>query len=377
MRAQTARMRGVLLVSLIVGSACVTPQPTLRPVTGDDVTIFVHGYRGSFLATEDGELAYITVAQGLSTGDRSLALPFEGQRQFAKYGSLHTTGPITRLVAIPLLFEVDAYASFMDWAKDALPGFTVFAYDWRRDIRDSSKELCALIEKQGPGRRVRLVAHSMGGLVTLHCLRTGGDAVKNVTAVVFAGTPFRGAAGAWDDLHLGTPNQSNTHLIDREALLTFSSSWELLPAAPDFFVDAKGAEAIVPAYAPATWQVRKWGLFAEPALPGAYVEELRARVDAHDAFWAALREAEKAPAPPWKTMIVVGRGRQTVSGFTVTADGGFDFDHPVLSDGDGTVTSASARTPLPLKATVIETTAEHTEMLRRSEVQSVIADFLR
>jgi pimeloyl-ACP methyl ester carboxylesterase len=370
-------MRTVALVVVLALTACIAPQPTLRPVTGDDVTIFVHGYRASFLATESGEVAFVTVAQGLSEGDRSLALPFEGQRPFAKYGPLHTTGPLTRLVAIPLVFEVDAYASFMDWARDALPGFTVFAYDWRRDIRDSSKELCALIEKQGPGRRVRIIGHSMGGLVTLHCLLTGGDAVKNVTAVVLAAAPLRGAPAQWDDLHLGTLNQRNSHLIDREALLTFPSAWQLLPPKPDFFVDGNGSPTIVPAYDPATWQTRKWGLFAEPGLPGAYVEELRARVDAHRALWSVFEEAERAPAPKWKTMLVVGKGRDTVSGWKVSADGGFDFSKPLVADGDGTVLSTSVRPPASIKATVVETTGEHAELLRRSEVQAVIADFLR
>ncbi len=88
-------MRSVVLVSLLCGVACIAPQPVLLPPTGDDVTIFLHGYRGSFLATESGELAYVTVGDGLSKGERSLAFPFEGQREFPKYGPVHVTGPLT------------------------------------------------------------------------------------------------------------------------------------------------------------------------------------------------------------------------------------------------------------------------------------------
>lgn len=371
-------MTRVLSITAVLLSACIAPQPVLRPVTGDEVTIFVHGYRGSFLATESGEIAWITISQGLSTGDRSLALPFEGQRDFPKYGPLHTTGPLTRLTAIPGLLEQDPYASWMDWAKDDLPGFTIFAYDWRQDVRASGDQLCAFIEGLGlgPKKRVNIVAHSMGGLVTLHCLRSGSDAVRSaVKKVVFAGTPFRGSPGAWDDLHLGTTSQSNTRLIDREALLTFSSTWQLLPPQADYFVDAQGAPTVVPALDPAAWQTKKWGLFNEP-LPGAYVEQLRARVDAHHGSWAVLADVE-GPAPTWKTMAVVGKGRPTITAWRVRSDGSFDFDQPVRGDGDGTVPAASTHPPKPIVATIVETTAEHSEMLRRREVQAVIAEFLR
>lgn len=370
-------MRAVLALAALWCCACVAPQPVLRAVTGDEVTLFVHGYRGSFLATESGEVAWITIAQGLSEGDRSLALPFEGQRDFPKYGALHTTGPLTRLTAIPGLLEEDPYGSWMEWAKDALPGFTIFAYDWRQDVRASGDQLCAFIEQLGAHKRVNLIAHSMGGLVTLHCLRSGSDAVRGaVKKVIFAGVPFKGSPAAWDDLHLGTKSQSNTRLIDREALLTFSSSWQLLPPRADYFVDEQGAAITVPALDPAAWQTRKWGLFADASLPGAYVEQLRARVDAHAGSWAVLADAD-GPAPTWKTMIIAGAGRPTVTAWPVRADGTFDFSHPVRGDGDGTVPLASTRPPRPIVATFVETTAEHSEMLRRPEVQAVMSAFLR
>lgn len=360
-------------VLVLVG--CVASQPVLKPLTGDDVTIFVHGYRASFLATESGELAYVTISQGLSAGDRSLALPFEGQREFPKYGPLHVVGPLTRLTVVPGLLEEDPYGSWMEWASDALPGFQIYAYDWRADLRESGRGLCTFIERLGPQRRVRIVAHSMGGLVTLHCLQSGSDTVRAmVKKVVFAGSPLRGGAGQWDDLHLGTVTQSNTRLIDAEALLTFAASWQLLPPKPDFFVDANGAPVEVAGYEAQTWVDRKWGVFAQP-VPDAYRAQLEARLASNRESWEVLHSTPSA-APGWESMVIIGSGRPCQVGWRVKGES-FDFGSPVKGDCDGTVSVTSAQ-PFPwMHAKVVQTTAEHSGMLRVREVQAVIADFLR
>ncbi len=366
-------------VLLVVLAGCVAPQPNLLPPAGDSVTVFVHGYKGAFLETQGGELAWISVGAALSKGDRSLALPFSGQRDGPRFGPLKPTGPMTRLTVVPFIFEEEIYASWMGWAKGALPGFITYAYDWRLDIRESGAGLCAFIEALGPEKRVQVVAHSMGGLVTLQCLRRGPDAVKAaVKKVVFVGTPFRGGPGQWDDLQLGTKASANTHLLAAEALLTMPSAWQLLPASPEFFFDEQGAHRDLPAYDAATWLEGKWGVFQDPSLTNdaAYRRQLEERLEAHRALWVSLAD-EDGPAPTWEAMAVIGKGRPTVNGWTVKADGRFDFSQPLRGDGDGSVLAQSAHPPRPIKATIVETTFEHTQMLRQEEVQTVIADFLR
>ena len=357
--------------------ACVAPQPTIVTPTGEDVTIFVPGYKGSFLQTEAGELAWISVGQALSAGDRSLAVPFTGQREGKGFGPLKPAGPMTKLTVIPLIFEEDPYGSWMDWAKDALPGFIPFSYDWRLDLRESAASLCTFIEQLGPHRRVRIVAHSMGGLVTLQCLRRGPEAVRAaVKKVVFLGTPFRGGPGQWDDLHLGTKTSANTKLLDAEALLTMPAAWQILSPEPDVFFDERGARVDVPAYDASTWVEGHWGLFKDPNLDPAYRRQLEQRFEAHRALWASLSD-EEGPPLPWAAMVVIGKGRPTVRGWTLKADGTFDFENPLRGDGDGAVLVERAHPPRPIKATIVETTGEHGGMLRLPEVQAVIADFLR
>jgi hypothetical protein len=215
----------------------------------------------------------------------------------------------------------------------------------------------------------------MGGLVTLHCLQSGSETVRAmVKKVVFVGSPLRGGAGQWDDLQLGTVTQSNTRLLDAEALLTFDAAWQLLPPKPDFFVDANGGPTEVSAYDAQTWVDRRWGVFAQGA-PAAYREQLEARLAANRESWAVLH-ATPGTAPGWKSMVIVGSGRPCQVGWRVRGEG-FDFASPVKGDCDGTVSVTSAQPFAWMHATVVQTSAEHSGMLRAGELRAVIADFVR
>ena len=364
---------------LCLGLACVSAQPVLAPPSTDEVTIFVHGYKGAFLATADGQLAWLTPGQALSHGDKSLALPFEGQRESPpRYGPLTVVGPMTRLTIVPFVFEQTLYLPFIEWGRDHLPGFMVFAYDWRQDIRSSAEQLCARIESLGPNRRVNIVAHSMGGLVTLHCLRHGPLAAREaVKHVVFAGTPFKGSASPWDDLFIGNATARNSALMPASALLTFSSTWQLLPPEPDFFVDEQHAAQPVDAFSAETWLQRGWGVFHDASLQGnaAYRGQLEGRLEARRAFWAGMGD-EATDAPRFQTLSVIGTGRQTTATWVMKADGHFDFDHPGLADGDGTVLTERATPPKPIQGAKVETSAEHAVLLNDAAVQTAIAAFI-
>lgn len=365
-----------LSAAAVLGISCVAAQPVLAPLVGDDVTLFVHGYKGSFLKTTGGNLAWLSASQALSPGEKSLALPFEGQRDLPAFGPLMVAGPLTKFTVLPLVVEETLYLPFMEFGRDHLPGFQVFAYDWRQDIRESGARLCARIESLGPARRVRIVAHSMGGLVTLSCLQHGPEAVRHaVTHVAFAGVPFQGAAGAWDDLFLGTVNARNSALMAAHALLTFSSTWELLPPRANFFVDEQRAPVEVAAFDSEQWLTRGWGVFSDATLRDdpAYRAQLGARLDAHRAFWSGLKDQQGG----FKAMSFVGSGRATTAAFVARSDGSFDFSQSVTADGDGTVLVTSATPPAAFASSIVETRAEHAAMLNDPAVQAAIREFVR
>lgn len=385
-----SRMCGWWLLWSVVLGGCTVARVNVPPPRGEEVTILVPGYRGSFLVTEgpQPELAWITVGQSLSRGERTLALPFPGQHAVPTYGPLRPDGPITELSA-PFV-SMDAYRTLMEFGRDHLPGLVPFGYDWRRDVRESADQLCARIEQlvaeKGGQRRVNIVAHSMGGLVTMHCLLHGGTrgqggawaGAGHVQRVVILGTPFTGAPGIFDDLLVGTQVVRNRALLSPEALFSFAAAYQLLPARNDFLVDAGGQPVAWDVSDPAVWLKQGWGVFADPAVreDEAYRAQLVRLLEAHRELTEALAPVPGMAPPPFETLVVVGTGHPTVSGFEVV-DGKLDVTHPRHADGDGTVMASRAVPVLPLVYQRLDSAAEHVGLTSDPKVLDAIERFLK
>lgn len=360
---------------------CACTAAPLRPPLpgGDEVTIFIHGIRGSFLVTEAGERAWLSVGDVLSGGERSLALPFPGQRPAPVFGPLRPDGVMTRLTLAPLLVERDIYLGFLNFGMERLPGFLPFAYDWRVDAREAVKRLHETIE-QLPAARVNLIGHSLGGLVALYYLRYGGGGAaagltwagaKRVSRAVFVGAPFRGAPAFLRDLLEGAPVGSNTRLVSREAAFTFATEFQLLPWPGRYFeddtLDAGDAE---------TWRKNGWGVFADAALRDdpAYLAQLQRMLSAQREFREALGDAPGEP-PEVRALSLVGEGHPTAARLLVR-DGRVNFDGSPTEPGDGDVPAASAMPPAPLACGRLSTRAPHAAMLNDRDVQEAIARFV-
>ena len=345
-----------LLVALALCGCSTASLPALPPPAGEAATVFVPGYKGSFLAGENGDRAWLTPSSALSGGDRSLALPFAGDRLGPHFGALHPDGPLTRLSVLGI--GEDVYLHFLEFFAHGVPSPLAFSYDWRQDVRDSGRALCAAIARL-PARRVTIVAHSMGGMVALACLQQGAPTVRRV---VFAGTPFAGSPKIFPDLVRGDHAGRNHALLSAEALFTFAAAFQLLPPAPDFLVGERGDP-----FSPAFWTERGVGVFADPArrTDEAYLAQLRRMLLAHQAWQSVMRGATAPGA-----LVVIGIGHETVSGVRI-AGGKFDFDHPPTADGDGTVTAASARPAFPHEE--LQSHALHTALLDDAKVQRAIA----
>jgi pimeloyl-ACP methyl ester carboxylesterase len=384
-------MRLIPFPVLMLLSACTASRVELPAPQGDEVTVFVHGYRGSFLATEDAkrERAWMSVGDLLTRGEKSLALPFEGQREAPAFGTLSVDGPMTRFTVLPWVARYDIYKTFLEFGRERLPGFMVFDYDWRQDNRQTAKRLCTLLDQLAESRggrvKVNIVAHSMGGLVTLHCLRYGlGDdtgeptwaGARHVKRVVFLGSPFRGAPGMFDDFTLGTPVGRNHALLSPEALFTFASSFQLLPERSDFFADASGQPVDFDAYRPDAWVEGGWGVFQEPAVRAlpAYRRQLERMLEARAGFARALASFD-GPPPPFRALAVVGVGHPLIKSFRVL-DGKPTFEDPIIADGDGSVLAARAMPPEPLHVDRLETRADHVAMVGDEEVREAVARFV-
>ncbi len=114
-------------------------------------------------------------------------------------------------------------------------GALYFPYDWRRDLREVSRDLESAIhtslrvrsDYQGSAvSRVVLVAHSMGGLVARHFASTKAGR-ELVSAVISLGSPYLGATAALTALHFGKVVPGIGDLSD--AIRTMPSIYQLLP----------------------------------------------------------------------------------------------------------------------------------------------------
>ena len=364
-------MNRVWLSFVLLLTACTASSPTFPPPTGETVTVFIHGYRGSFLVTDDAQRAraYLNVADVLSSGSANLALPYDGQRFTPTYPALAADGPLTKLTLIPGIVSMNIYLGWMEFGRDNLPGFIPYAYDWRQDVVASGTRFCDFLAKL-PAANIQIVAHSMGGLVTWSCLTQNEAVAMRVKKVVFAGTPFKGGPGIFDDLFVGSSTGLNHALLSRDVLFTFPSSFQLLSARSDFFVDAAGAPVELDAFSADAWVSKRWGIFDGQTTEADRVQ-LQKLLDGHAALHARL--AEPPLASP-ELMAVIGAGHATVSGVRVTKKG-FDFENPASADGDGSVLLTSAAPPVPF--TRFDTTAEHVGLLNDPDVQRAIAAFLR
>ncbi len=90
-------------------------------------------------------------------------------------------------------WPVAPYEKFIDRADDEFPVLPYDGYDWRLSLTDAVAKLDRFIDAHaGPGGKVYLVAHSMGGLLACAYVADPLRALK-IAGVVTVGTPYLGA----------------------------------------------------------------------------------------------------------------------------------------------------------------------------------------
>ena len=208
---------------------------------------------------------------------------------------------------------------------------TPFAYDWRKDIDDSSNELAKLIRRDFQGKPVHLVAHSMGGLVCRNFIRLHHDlweAMKDPGLVrggrlIMLGTPNY---GSFSIPQVMTGQDKMISLLatldvrhDLGELLdvtnSFVGSYMMLPA------PAKLAPALQKLYRSETWD-ENTGLVSQRHLDRSYQFH-------HDL------EAAGPTIDPTRMIYVAGCRQATLSGLKIANRG--DFDYELTYAGDGRV----------------------------------------
>jgi len=239
-----------------------------------------------------------------------------------------------------------------------------FAYDWRRPVEDEAQRLgrvveAALARRDASGQPVRLLAHSMGGLVArtmqLECPQVWQRLMAREGArLLMLGTPN---GGSWAPMQVlsGDDTFGNT-LVAFGGLFDDAGTREVMAAMPGFIqLQAALTDPALALDRAATWQqladddLRRlrershWhhlglqlGAYRWSAPPQAVLDravELRKRLDA---------QAAALGADAHKMLLVVGRDRFTPAGYRLGDEG---LEYLDAADGDGRVPLPSALLP--------------------------------
>ncbi|MEV2212504.1 hypothetical protein AB0H86_13790 [Streptomyces sp. NPDC050997] len=195
----------------------------MRRESIDDLVVVVPGIMGSRLMLGGREVwgpSPTAVWQAVRTfagSVRELALPRDIGDDHPGDGVV-PTGLVPGLHALPGVWPLtDGYDTLTSWLRREFtlrPGanFLEFAYDWRLSCRYNARRLARRVDEalgrwraSAPERadaRVRLICHSMGGLVGRYYVECLGGA-EVTRRLITLGTPHRGSVGALDSLVSG------------------------------------------------------------------------------------------------------------------------------------------------------------------------------
>jgi pSer/pThr/pTyr-binding forkhead associated (FHA) protein len=152
-----------------------------------------------------------------------------------EFEPLEARGLVGEVVIVPNLIKQEQYNRLGDYLEDSLDyerekDLMEFAYDWRQDVRESSKKLAEAVDNWHASPPITIIAHSLGCLVSRYYIECLGGKDK-VGRVVLLGGPHAGVPHAIASLHTG-PDLLPFGLLGerlREVLITFPSMYQLLP----------------------------------------------------------------------------------------------------------------------------------------------------
>ncbi len=224
------------------------------------------------------------------------------------------------------------------------------AYDWRRSILETGRELGARLAAD-PAEQIHVIAHSMGGLLARVALASAP--LARVVRLITVGTPHAGTFAPLQALRGTYPVVRRLAALDRRhdaetlaanVFSSFPSLYEMLPTA------ASGCAVDV--FEPGNWPQRG------PAPRAARLQ--------------AARGFERALAPlDARCVAIVGVGQRTVTGAVRTGE---EFAYAVTGAGDGTVPLRSAA-PAGVRCHFFR--SEHSDLLRSPTVARALIELVR
>jgi pimeloyl-ACP methyl ester carboxylesterase len=226
---------------------------------------------------------------------------------------------------------------------------TLHDYDWRLGIEESAASFADWLRECG-ARRLAIVSHSMGGLLSRAALALPGT--QHVERVVLLGTPNLGSFAPVQALR-GTyavtrkiarlDVATTVERLTEEVFNSFPSLYQMVPVTP-----RDGAADLL--------DPRAWPDSGPALRPPLFARARR--------FHAGLRAADE------RFVAIVGVGQETVTAVSRTRDG---FVYTITRHGDGTVPANSAALD---GAHTYFANAAHSDLTRDANVGAAIVDLL-
>ena len=264
-------------------------------------------------------------------------------------GRLGLLGLDTGTPIIPLGVVLYSHLKLRLRLRAAGFGVTFHAYDWRLGIDQSAASLAERLRQQS-SRRLAIVAHSMGGLVSRAALALPGT--QHVARVVLLGTPNLGSFAPVQALR-GTyavvrkiarlDAATTAERLTEEVFNSFPSLYQMIPV-----TSGRGADLLDPSAWPDSGPALRLPLFER-----------------------ARRFRDGLAPPDERFAAIAGVGQETV---TAVSKGRSGFVYTITRHGDGTVPAASAALA---GARTYYTGAAHSDLTRDPHVASAIVDLLR
>jgi pimeloyl-ACP methyl ester carboxylesterase len=229
--------------------------------------VFIPGIMGSKLCDGANTIVWGDRLSYTKSRINALRLPFDPSQRDK---SIHPCGLIESVNIVPLLWESNVYSSLLKTLHELKypdDEIAVFDYDWRLSNFDNATKLKETIETKfgASDRKIRLIAHSMGGLIARIYVQTlGGE--RRIETLTMLGTPHLGSASIFQRLKNGFENWPNSWsggLAEiQRTILSFPSTYQLLPTYPYCcgFSDAADEQTAqyVDILAPSTWARFTW-----------------------------------------------------------------------------------------------------------------------
>jgi pimeloyl-ACP methyl ester carboxylesterase len=259
--------------------------------------------------------------------------------------ALHSGAPI-----VPLGVVLYSHLRLRLRLRAAGFAVTLQDYDWRHGIEESGASLAERLREHG-SRKLAIVAHSMGGLISRAALALPG--MRHVERVVLLGTPNQGSFAPVQALR-GTyavvrkiarlDGATTAERLTEEVFNSFPSLYQMVPVSSQ--------KGVADLFDPRAWPD------SGPALRPPLLEHAR-------------RFRERLAPADERFVAVAGVGQETI---TAVRKGRSGFVYTITRHGDGTVPAASAALD---GARTYFTNTGHSDLTRDARVGSAIVELLR